>query len=205
MALSTLNAEYKMNFLAHSYLSFSEEQLVGNMIADFVKNRDVARLPESIQKGIKLHRAIDTFTDAHPLIHEAKAPFRPLVRLYSGAFVDVAFDYFLANDTAENSQREWQEHSQRVYAVLRRYEEFLPEVFKKDLDKMQQDDWLYNYRNEWGIEYSFRNVVNKAQFLDKTTNVFPAFLANKDFLREKYEIFFPEIKSFVQDCGLNKK
>ena len=199
MALSTLNAEYKMNFLAHSYLSFSEEQLVGNMIADFVKNRDVARLPESIQKGIKLHRAIDTFTDAHPLIHEAKAPFRPLVRLYSGAFVDVAFDYFLANDTTENSQREWQEHSQRVYAVLRRYEEFLPEVFKKVLDKMQQDDWLYNYRNEWGIEYSFRNVVNKAQFLDKTTNVFPVFLANKDFLREKYEIFFPEIKSFAQD------
>ena len=188
-----------MNFLAHSYLSFSEEQLVGNMIADFVKNRDVARLPESIQKGIKLHRAIDTFTDAHPLIHEAKAPFRPLVRLYSGAFVDVAFDYFLANDTTENSQREWQEHSQRVYAVLRRYEEFLPEVFKKVLDKMQQDDWLYNYRNEWGIEYSFRNVVNKAQFLDKTTNVFPAFLANKDFLRKKYEIFFPEIKSFAQD------
>ena len=188
-----------MNFLAHSYLSFSEEQLVGNMIADFVKNRDVARLPESIQKGIKLHRAIDTFTDAHPLIHEAKAPFRPLVRLYSGAFVDVAFDYFLANDTTENSQREWQKHSQRVYAVLRRYEEFLPEVFKKVLDKMQQDDWLYNYRNEWGIEYSFRNVVNKAQFLDKTTNVFPAFLANKDFLREKYEIFFPEIKSFAQD------
>ena len=199
MALSTLNAGYKMNFLAHSYLSFSEEQLVGNMIADFVKNRDVARLPESIQKGIKLHRAIDTFTDAHPLIHEAKAPFRPLVRLYSGAFVDVAFDYFLANDTTENSQREWQEHSQRVYAVLRRYEEFLPEVFKKVLDKMQQDDWLYNYRNEWGIEYSFRNVVNKAQFLDKTINVFPAFLANKDFLREKYEIFFPEIKSFAQD------
>ena len=188
-----------MNFLAHSYLSFSEEQLVGNMIADFVKNRDVARLPESIQKGIKLHRTIDTFTDAHPLIHEAKAPFRPLVRLYSGAFVDVAFDYFLANDTTENSQREWQEHSQRVYAVLRRYEEFLPEVFKKVLDKMQQDDWLYNYRNEWGIEYSFRNVVNKAQFLDKTTNVFPAFLAHKDFLREKYEIFFPEIKSFAQD------
>ena len=199
MALSTLNAEYKMNFLAHSYLSFSEEQLVGNMIADFVKNRDVARLPESIQKGIKLHRAIDTFTDAHPLIHEAKAPFRPLVRLYSGAFVDVAFDYFLANDTTENSQCEWQEHSQRVYAVLRRYEESLPEVFKKVLDKMQQDDWLYNYRNEWGIEYSFRNVVNKAQFLDKTTNVFPAFLANKDFLREKYEIFFPEIKSVAQD------
>ena len=188
-----------MNFLAHSYLSFSEEQLVGNMIADFVKNRDVARLPESIQKGIKLHRAIDTFTDTHPLIHEAKAPFRPLVRLYSGAFVDVAFDYFLANDTTENFQREWQEHSQRVYAVLRQYEEFLPEVFKKVLDKMQQDDWLYNYRNEWGIEYSFRNVVNPAQFLDKTTNVFPAFLANKDFLREKYEIFFPEINSFAQD------
>ena len=60
-----------MNYLAHSYLSFSHEQLVGNMIADFIKNREREFLPSEIQKGIKLHRAIDTFTDAHPVIHQS--------------------------------------------------------------------------------------------------------------------------------------
>jgi acyl carrier protein phosphodiesterase len=68
------------------------------MIADFVKNREREFLPMEIQKGIKLHRAIDTFTDAHPVVHQAKRFFSPMVRLYAGAFVDVSFDYFLAND-----------------------------------------------------------------------------------------------------------
>ena len=83
-----------MNFLAHSFLSYSEEQLVGNMIADFIKNRDLASLPEGIQEGVKLHRIIDSFTDSHDVVKNAKKPFQPLVRLYAGAFVDVSFDHF---------------------------------------------------------------------------------------------------------------
>jgi acyl carrier protein phosphodiesterase len=52
-----------------------------------------------------MHRAIDTFTDSHPAIHEAKKVFSPLVRLYAGAFVDVAMDYFLANDLSLHSRK----------------------------------------------------------------------------------------------------
>ena len=188
-----------MNYLAHSYLNETEEQLVGQFLNDYIRNRDRHLLPEGIQDGIRRHRAIDSFTDTHPAIIEAKKVFAPLTRLYAGAFVDVAMDYFLANDPKILSATEWKAHSQATYATLRNYLYLFPEDFKTVLHYMEKDDWLYNYRNEWGIEYSFRNVVNKAQFLDKTTNVFPAFLANKDFLREKYEIFFPEIKSFAQD------
>ena len=81
-----------MNFLAHSILSFSDEQIVGNLIGDFIKNRDKKKLPEKIQQGVMMHRAIDAFTDVHPKVSEAKTVFQPLVRLYSGAFVDVVFD-----------------------------------------------------------------------------------------------------------------
>ena len=96
-----------MNFLAHSFLSFSEEQVIGNMIADFVNNREV----KEIQSGIRLHRGIDTFTDAHPIVHQAKKFFSPKVRLYAGAFVDVSFDYFLANDIQIKTCEEWEKHS----------------------------------------------------------------------------------------------
>ena len=85
-----------MNYLAHSILSYTSGQLVGNMIADFIKNNERESFPLEIQEGIKLHRFIDTFTDTHPAVSEAKKIFSPLVRLYSGAFVDVAFDYFVA-------------------------------------------------------------------------------------------------------------
>ena len=52
-----------MNFLAHTYLSFTDEQIVGNLIGDFIKNKKRDHLSEGIQQGITLHRAIDAFTD----------------------------------------------------------------------------------------------------------------------------------------------
>jgi len=52
-----------MNFLAHTWLSFSDDELVGNMLADYIRNRERHLFSEGIQKGIALHRAIDTFTD----------------------------------------------------------------------------------------------------------------------------------------------
>ena len=61
-----------MNYLAHSILSFTNGQLVGNMIADFIKNNERENFPLEIQDGIKLHRFIDSFTDSHPAVHEAK-------------------------------------------------------------------------------------------------------------------------------------
>lgn len=105
----------QMNYLAHSLLSFSDGQLVGNMIADFIKNRDRENFPLEIQNGIKLHRFIDSFTDANPDASKAKKIYSPLVRLYSGAFVDVSFDYFLANSMPETELRK---HSKKVYKTL---------------------------------------------------------------------------------------
>nr|WP_305050385.1 hypothetical protein [Elizabethkingia bruuniana] len=64
-----------MNLLAHSYLSFSDGQIVGNMIADYVRNADREKLPVEVQKGIIIHREIDTYTDQHPVTHKAKKFF----------------------------------------------------------------------------------------------------------------------------------
>jgi len=74
-----------------------------------VKGRRQYDFPPGIRRGILLHRMIDSFTDDHPRVHEAKEIFRPLYRLYSGAFIDVAFDHFLANDENEftDARRCW--------------------------------------------------------------------------------------------------
>lgn len=179
-----------MNFLAHSYLTFTDEQIVGQFLQDFIRNKDRFSFPEKIGEGITLHRAIDTFTDSHPEIHEAKKIFSPLVRLYSGAFVDVSFDYFLANSLPDKTLLN---HSERVYHVLRTHENFLPENFLRMLDRMEKDNWLYNYRKDWGIEFSMRNVLNKAKYLDKNVAVFEVFLNNKPQLQHHFDHFFPDL------------
>ena len=49
-----------MNYLAHVYLSNTDEALtIGNLIADHVKGKAYLDYPETIQKGILLHRKID--------------------------------------------------------------------------------------------------------------------------------------------------
>lgn len=184
-----------MNFLAHSYLTYTDEQIVGQFLEDFILNKDRFSFPEKIGQGITLHREIDTFTDAHPEIHEAKKIFSPLVRLYSGAFVDVAFDYFLANSLPEKTLRK---HSDKVYRVLRTHEHIFPENFKKMLDSMEKDNWLYHYREERGIGFSFRNVLNKAKYLDKNLAVFEVFQNNKPQLKMHFERFFPDLRAHAE-------
>ena len=54
-----------MNYLAHIYLSGGDPEVtVGNFMADAVKGKDYQNYSEGIQRGIILHRAIDTFTDS---------------------------------------------------------------------------------------------------------------------------------------------
>ncbi len=190
-----------MNYLAHSFLTFTDGQIVGQFLEDFIRNKDRYSFPKDIQDGITMHRAIDTFTDAHPAIHEAKKVFAPLVRLYAGAFVDVAMDYFVANDLSLHSLKGWKKHSLRVYRVLNQHYEFLPENFRRMLERMEQDDWLYNYRNDQGIRFSMRNVLNKAKYLDKDIPVFEAFLNHKNVLQQCYDNFFPDLLEHAR--GIN--
>ena len=181
-----------MNYLAHSILSFTNGQLVGNMIADFIRNKERENFPSEIQEGIRLHRAIDTFTDSHPAVSEAKKIFSPWVRLYAGAFVDVSFDYFAAHIYTES---ELKSHSERVYKILWKNEKWLPENYKRMLIRMEQDDWLSNYRQDQGIKFSMQNVLNKAKYLEKDIPVFEAFQRNKSELQAYFKNFYPDLLS----------
>jgi acyl carrier protein phosphodiesterase len=60
-----------MNFLAHIYLSGDNKLVtIGNFVADGVRGNKYKLYPAEIQAGIKLHREIDTFTDAHPVFRD---------------------------------------------------------------------------------------------------------------------------------------
>lgn len=188
-----------MNYLAHSFLAFSDGQITGQFLEDYIRNSERFSYPKEIQKGILLHRAVDTFTDTHPEISEAKKIFSPLVRLYSGAFVDVAMDYFLANDESINSPENWKIHSRKVYDALNNHINYFPETFHQKLQRMESDDWLYNYRENWGIEFSMKNVLNKAKYLEADIPVFQAFLENREKLQVHYNNFFPDLWAFVKN------
>jgi len=186
-----------MNFLAHAYLSFNKpELLVGNMISDFVKGKSRFNYSQGIQQGIVLHRQIDAFTDVHEATKEARAYLKPAVGLYSGAFVDVVYDHFLANDPGEFSDASLREKALETYQVLGVNETFLPPAFKAILPYMQSQNWLYNYKSIAGTKSSFGGVVRRAAYLENSEFVFNLFEKHYDSLQSCYKAFFPFVKAF---------
>jgi acyl carrier protein phosphodiesterase len=188
-----------MNYLAHAYLSFGEPQiLAGNMISDFVKGAQKFVYPVSIQKGIQLHREIDSFTDTHAATAKAKVFFRPHYRLYSGAIVDIIYDHFLANDRDLFTQATLQLFTADVYKVLEKQRMHLPDRFLMMLTYMRMDNWLYHYRTTGGIQKSLQGMVRRALYINDSTKAFEIFINHYDELRKCYEEFFPDVKQMAK-------
>lgn len=187
-----------MNYLAHAYLSFDHEEiLVGNMISDFVKGRKQFDYPKQIHKGIILHRAIDEFTDQHKATKQAKQFFKPVVGLYSGAFVDVAYDYFLANDHHVFTESTLYDFSQRVYATLDMNKEYFPEIFSHMFPYMKRQNWLYGYRFTVGIHQSFGGLVRRTKYLQDASAAIQVFEQSKEQLKYCYDNFWKDMQPFA--------
>lgn len=188
-----------MNYLAHAYLSFNEPGiLVGNMISDFVKGKKKSDFTPDIQKGIALHRAIDEFTDVHPATKKAKEFFRPAYRLYSGAFVDVVYDHFLALDTNEFADAEaLGDFTLQTYAALEENFSVLPQHFQLFFPHMKQYNWLFNYQYREGIQKSFGGLSRRAAYIAETDTAFAVFNEKYHQLEECYRMFFPTLKKFA--------
>jgi len=190
-----------MNYLAHAYLSFnSPEILAGNMLSDFVKGKKKFDFTKGIQNGIALHRAIDEFTDYHQSTLIAKEYFRPAYRLYSGAFIDVVYDHFLANDVNEfEDERSLADFANNTYIQLSLFHEAFPERFRMMYPYMKKYNWLYNYRFRNGIEGSFYGLVRRAKYLNESETAFLLFETHYEELKKCYQNFFPSLKKFAKD------
>nr|WP_136250510.1 ACP phosphodiesterase [Ningiella ruwaisensis] len=64
-------------------------------MGDFVKGSQYRDLPDEIARGVLLHRKIDAYTDAHPLVMVLKRKFPDDLRRVSGIVIDVYFDHLL--------------------------------------------------------------------------------------------------------------
>ncbi len=168
------------------------------MISDFVKGKRKLDYPLSIQKGIYLHRLIDNFTDTHKVTAKAKEFFRPQYRLYSGAFVDIVYDHFLALDKIQFEEYEGLENfTQITYQLLEKKVAYFPLPFQRMFPYMKSQNWLYNYRLKEGMRKSFGGLVHRAVYLNESEFAFKIFNENYKELEKCYFDFFPELKSYT--------
>ena len=88
-----------MNFLAHFHLAWPEEGLIaGGLEGDYFKGPLPGTLPPRLERGVRLHRQIDAYTDAHPLVKELRGVLPTSLRRYAGILIDLCFDLSVFGD-----------------------------------------------------------------------------------------------------------
>ncbi|MCK0159663.1 ACP phosphodiesterase [Allomuricauda sp. F6463D] len=186
-----------MNFLAHIYLSFDNKEItLGNFIADHIRGNKYKHFPDNIQKGILLHREIDTFTDSHPIVRQSSKRLHQNYSHYSRVIVDIYYDHFLAKNWHEYSDTPLDEFVESFYDLLEDNYDLLPMATKRMMPYMIADNWLLNYANLAGIDRVLhgmnRRTKNKSRMNFAILDLEEHYL---DFENE-FTSFFKELITF---------
>lgn len=109
-----------MNLLAHLWLADrSGTSAAGQILGDIVRGRiDEPRFDSRTDHGIRLHRAIDSTSDAHPAHSELRGRFKAPLRRYAGIIVDIGFDYALARRWTDYSDESLDAFAHRLSALV---------------------------------------------------------------------------------------
>lgn len=190
-----------MNYLAHIYLSGSDEDLmIGNFIADSVRGRDLENYPESVRRGIVLHRKIDSFTDRHPIVHESKNRLRPEFGKWPPVIVDVFYDHFLASGWEKYSEEPLAAFSKRFYKTIRRRKDLLPERVRGFLPYMVYGNWLLGYSRLSGVEQALRGMSHRSRFNPGMHRSVSVLEKQYGAFQEEFERFFVELRAYTAEC-----
>jgi acyl carrier protein phosphodiesterase len=151
-----------LNYLAHIHLAhITKTSLLGNFLGDFVKGSKLDYLSPALQKGVRLHRAIDTFTDQHALVRQLKKNFPSNLRRMSGITIDIYFDHLLI--------RYWQQYNESTihsvlddfYAELAGNEISLGGRFGEVKNGLLSYRWLHEYAQKAAIERAFFQIEKR--------------------------------------------
>ncbi len=182
-----------MNYLAHVYLSNENEGItIGNFIADGIKGKKYTKYPKEIQKGILLHRGIDSFTDFHPTVRLSTKRLHKNYGHYSGVIVDILYDHFLAKNWNKYHEQPLEEYIENFYELLRNSFDVLTPRIKRMMPYLISDNWLLSYATVEGISKIL------VQMNRRTNNISKMNFAVLE-LEEYYEEFENEFTSFFEE------
>lgn len=192
-----------MNYLAHMYLSGTDDHLmIGNFIADAVKGKRIEWFSEGIRKGIRLHRAIDTYTDSHYIVAQSRERLHSHFHKYSGVVVDMYFDHFLALRWDRYSQEDLHTFVHKNYRILIAHFAILPSRTRRILPYIIGQDWLVSYADLEKLQHAFKGMARRTRFESGMETAVDALVSGYDDFEEEFHAFFPELIAHTQSLLL---
>lgn len=192
-----------MNFLAHLFLTQSNQDIMlGNYLADFLKNHHLQVLSPPVLTGIMLHRRMDSYTDQHPLVLQGARRLYEKHHKYAPVLMDIYYDYLLTQNWSTYASVPLTDFVELVYAILQKHMHKFPSPIDERTAYLIQHNWLMSYTTLEGLASTFERMkyrVSKPILLDDGVS---SLKEHYEALNEEFNQFFPEIIGWVaQEMG----
>ena len=169
--------------------------ITGNFMADAVKGRDLSGYNEGLQLGIRLHRAIDSFTDGHALTRIGRERLRAHAGKYAGVVLDLFYDHLLAADWDVSTHGPLPTYNRRMYTLLRAHHAHMPDRIRHMLSFMVQGDWLTSYATIDGLAEALAGLSRRAVNGSAMFGAERVLVDNYAAYRGEFTAFFADVKA----------
>jgi acyl carrier protein phosphodiesterase len=187
-----------MNHLAHFCLAdHSAVGWMGSFLGEYVKGGLKGRLPDGIERGILLHRKIDSYTDCHPMAAASRNRISPARRRFAGIIIDVGYDHFLSKNWSKFCMMDLADFTARVYEALLPLEYLLPEQPRRALPRMVRENWLMQWRSLAGVAKTLDRISARINRRDTLPGAIEEIQENYDSLEADFLSFFPDLMQYV--------
>jgi acyl carrier protein phosphodiesterase len=186
-----------VNYLGHCYLSGTNEDILfGNFIADAIKGKQYETFPEGIQKGILLHRFIDSYTDSHPELKLVLNKLYPTAGKMAGVVLDIFIDHILGQNWHQFHPEPLLKYTQWCYNSVGNKSD-MPKRTQFLFEHMRATNWMYNYQFEEGFIWAVTNIGYRMSrpFELEESAIFC--VNNSEEFRKPIHSFLEEIKNEV--------
>ena len=189
-----------MNFLAHFHLAWPDQGLVvGGLEGDYYKGPMRGDLPPGIERGVRLHRSIDAFTDQHPGTLALRGELPAELRRYAGIIIDLSFDHYLSYHWTRYSPLPLADFNREIYAMLAAQRQALSQPAREMQQRLQQFDILNLYTQWETVTATARRIGQRFArgnpFLDIDEQLVPF----RSLLEDSFLDFYPQLQSFARD------
>ena len=189
-----------MNYLAHAFLADTPDRyLVGNLIADFVKGKVSHHTDRQIAAGIRFHRKVDVFADNHDMTIASRKLFSPQRRRTAGIVLDICYDHFLAKNWNRYADMELAVFVTRVYDVLQRHLDLLPQRFCEVFPRMRKQNWLGSYGSLTSVELTLTRMSRRLSGNHRLEEAMPDIRTHYGALEANFSAFFPDLIEFARN------
>ncbi|MFV8818056.1 ACP phosphodiesterase [Haliea sp. E17] len=192
-----------MNYLAHFHLAWPDPGLIaGALEGDYRKGPLRGELPAPVERGIRLHRAVDAYTDSHPLIETLRRQFPDGLRRYAGILIDLSFDHFLCRHWQRFNDLPRASFNQLVYRELAGAQADLSPPARRMAQRMSDIDLLDHYARWDTIPASAARIGERLKrgnpFLDAERDLAP----HRDAIEQAFLAFYPQLFEFARSHHL---